>query len=692
MPVVLALTVVSLFMPARNVTIEGIGRLSFETAVTLTVGQQEAYAAPDTEILRPNDYGDEQQISTQYPDSGPHYDKVDDTGTGDGDATYLWETDASYHRDLYNLPAPSGSGTINFIKISFRVCQEGGAYAKPSLKTNLTPVDGTEISPAGAWTTYSEQWNTNPVTEAAWTWDEIDALQIGISLKGASGCTQLYVEVDYTPPAPAWLNCWAKRVKITIDHNDFAEDVTHFPVLIYLSSASGRDTPKDDVTFVFDEVAGNSKRIAVTKDDGTTQLYVEIEKWDATGEEAWLWVSKSDWTISSTTDTDIYLYYDDTQPDNDTWVGDSGSRTEVWNSNYQAVWHLSETTGGTDAFKDSTSNANHGTDSGSPGLGVTGQIGNAVEFYRDDESIDCGTDDLGFTGNDEMTFEAWFVRHTAAGWHDIVWSKGMYYRPFSLRSDGDTAMIIRFNMTGGNNDYTVSGWDEHDTNWYHFAVRLTVGASGDDWHAYENGTKVGGGECDTGTFYLHATDNTNMIGARPASPPDQVWGGIIDEVRISDIDRGDAWSTASYETQRDDLLDFGTEETLTLDISNTPASHDFQTVSESLTYTTGLTKFAVTNNSGRAIDISIQGTDMTGGVTWTLSNSCTPGPDTYGLMAGLEGGDYTIVVRKNSPFNNLVENLADSATQNWGLELWTPTSFSDGVAKSGTVTLTAICT
>ena len=47
-PVVLALTLISLFLPARQVTIKGIGRLSFETTVTLSVGSQVAYASPAT--------------------------------------------------------------------------------------------------------------------------------------------------------------------------------------------------------------------------------------------------------------------------------------------------------------------------------------------------------------------------------------------------------------------------------------------------------------------------------------------------------------------------------------------------------------------------------------------------------------------------------------------------------------------
>jgi len=99
----------------------------------------------------------------------------------------------------------------------------------------------------------------------------------------------------------------------------------------------------------------------------------------------------------------------------------------------------------------------------------------------------------------------------------------------------------------------------------------------------------------------------------------------------------------------------------------------------------------LTNNSSYAIDVTISATDMTGGITWTLSDTATPGADTYGLRAGLEGGSYNVVVRKNGPYNTLVSSLAGSGgTQNWGLQLLVPTSFSDGAVKSGTITLTAV--
>ncbi|MFC1913600.1 hypothetical protein ACFLX7_05375, partial [Chloroflexota bacterium] len=106
------------------------------------------------------------------------------------------------------------------------------------------------------------------------------------------------------------------------------------------------------------------------------------------------------------------------------------------------------------------------------------------------------------------------------------------------------------------------------------------------------------------------------------------------------------------------------------------------------TTATGLTYFTVTNNSAFSINITITGTSMTGGTTWTLDDTATPGSDTYGLNAGLEGGSYNIIV-KNSAGNTLVASLASSGTQRWGLQLLAPTIFTGGGANSGTVTLTA---
>lgn len=166
-----------------------------------------------TEILRPDAAGDQTGITYGYPGATIHWSLVDEA-VADDVISYVYSRALNYQRDLYNLPAHSvGSGTISSIKIYFRISISNAVnivYAKPSQKSGVTVTDGTEVSKTGVTTfeTFSQTYTTNPATGVAWTWDEIDALQIGVQLKADyndpmpnAGCTQVYVEVDYTPPS-----------------------------------------------------------------------------------------------------------------------------------------------------------------------------------------------------------------------------------------------------------------------------------------------------------------------------------------------------------------------------------------------------------------------------------------------------------------------------------------------------------
>ena len=124
-------------------------------------------------------------------------------------------------------------------------------------------------------------------------------------------------------------------------------------------------------------------------------------------------------------------------------------------------------------------------------------------------------------------------------------------------------------------------------------------------------------------------------------------------------------------------------------ISNTPSSYNFGQVTPDAALSTGLNYFSVTNNSASAVNITIGGTDLTGGITWNLSDTATPGAATAGLKAGLNGGSYNIVIKKTAPLNTLKSNLAINASQGWGFQLLSPTDDTDSIQKSGTVTLTA---
>lgn len=161
------------------------------------------------EVLRPNAQGDECEIEYQVGASCPdHYLNVDeivaDTTTRVGSKSY-----SAYQRDLYNIETHSiGSGVINFIKVYARCISFGSPdqnSLKIGMKTGGTLYEGDEEQlEDDVWINYFKQWDTNLQAERAWSWDDIDALQIGISLRASSGlqyysdCTQVWVVVDYT--------------------------------------------------------------------------------------------------------------------------------------------------------------------------------------------------------------------------------------------------------------------------------------------------------------------------------------------------------------------------------------------------------------------------------------------------------------------------------------------------------------
>jgi hypothetical protein len=170
--------------------------------------------AYDAEILRPAGPGDDTEIKDQYPDSGENWDKVDDV-TADDFQTYL-STDFfnQYRTDLYRLAdyQPREEGVVKDIKsvtVFFRFAgstdghDDYAAYAKPVIKTYGNVYEGKpEVQTSGNFTTRSYEWKGNPATAKRWTWDEVNSLQAGISLKGdkvhhPALVTQVYVAVNY---------------------------------------------------------------------------------------------------------------------------------------------------------------------------------------------------------------------------------------------------------------------------------------------------------------------------------------------------------------------------------------------------------------------------------------------------------------------------------------------------------------
>jgi len=100
-------------------------------------------------------------------------------------------------------------------------------------------------------------------------------------------------------------------------------------------------------------------------------------------------------------------------------------------------------------------------------------------------------------------------------------------------------------------------------------------------------------------------------------------------------------------------------------------------------------KETITNTGSVAEDIDVKVAAFTGGVGWTISLDDTPAENEVSVRAGITGTtNAAAMVQVITTDSEIIDNLAASGTKKVCLSLKTGT-FTDGVAKSGTLTYTA---
>ena len=338
--------------------------------------------------------------------------------------------------------------------------------------------------------------------------------------------------------AGGWLAGWDKRIRIDVDADKVDGDLTFFPVLVKLSSSSGIGA--DDTTVVFDELGANSLKIAVTQADGTTEMYVDIEKWDEVAEEAWIWTSIAGWVIDDTVDTTLYLYFDNDHADNAAFVGASGSvvAQSVWDANFKLVDHLQDNAANT-TF-DSTSNNVDGLKKGNnEPIETTGYIGDAQDFDNLDDFIDYGAaGPQAMADTDPFTLE-WIINTPDSTFNTLIGSTFGFYR--ILLHSADT---VRWH---DGLDYQIVGYLGSFINQ---RVQLTVTAdAGRLVKTYRDGTLVAGER-------VIATTEMDLRYLGTQSNLANFYDGMIDEYRVSDVVRAAEWIKATSSTNLDDFVTF----------------------------------------------------------------------------------------------------------------------------------------
>ena len=171
-----------------------------------------------TLAIRPNGAGDLTEIDAQSPNTGEHWDKVDEADPHDSDDTTVHQptVGASQATDLYNLESISDS-IINITNVTVYAtwARQGGAVLDPKFWIKIKTGGTIYTTPSWdneptSYTTRSYAWATNPQSGVTWIVADINALQAGIMLERviAGGvdpygkCTQVYVVITYAPFVP----------------------------------------------------------------------------------------------------------------------------------------------------------------------------------------------------------------------------------------------------------------------------------------------------------------------------------------------------------------------------------------------------------------------------------------------------------------------------------------------------------
>ena len=369
------------------------------------------------------------------------------------------------------------------------------------------------------------------------------------------------------------------KLKLIIDSSKVDGELTDFPVNITLSSEAG--STGYDATAVFDELStiSGTKKIAITDSDDN-QLYTEIERWDWSAEEANLWVKVP--AVSSVSGTILYLYYDSTQSDNVTYVGDTGDTPakSVWDANFMGVWHMAQDPNGdgAGAIKDSTSNTNDGTPAGTMLTAdlVDGKVGKEIDFDGTDDAISTANDaSLNFGTSTDFTIESLIKFSASQPDYTGLFVKGETpneWTGYQLLLAGNK--VVGEIKDGINQIGVVDGFQTttalNDNAWHY--VNFVVNRSTTNALLY-----VDSAQDATVTKAVIGNDIDNAVSAFIGKERTSAlfFNGIIDEVRISSTARSAAWIKATYYSSWDDFITFSE---ITAFIFSNPIPADLSTV------------------------------------------------------------------------------------------------------------------
>ena len=324
-------------------------------------------------------------------------------------------------------------------------------------------------------------------------------------------------------------NDFDSNIEIIVNSSLIDDDLTNFPLLVHYDGGSLQGN-----------ILANASDIAFFDSTNSTQFNHEVESYNATSGELWAWVNVT--SVTSGSDTVFYMYYGDS--DGGYEVGYNPE--DVWDSNYVFVGHCADTD---DWLGDSTSNGVNFVENGNPsgyqatGIASYGVDGDGVDDYFTNNTLDV-------TGYAEMMVEVWYKSPSYSA-DDKIYLFGSRWNtaPEDVRfgykegatGTGDTGCDYTWDdsVDEGGQDYN----HDADTNWHYYVTSIDANS-----HVYGYRDKVRTLTDSSVNFDFGNMDNLHGIGARSYHGSPLPFRGILDEVRISDLDRSHAWLNATFDS------------------------------------------------------------------------------------------------------------------------------------------------
>jgi hypothetical protein len=317
--------------------------------------------------------------------------------------------------------------------------------------------------------------------------------------------------------------------EIIIDHAMISgsHDLYNFPLLISIIDDDLHDKAQmdgDDIAFSY-----NGAWL-----DHEIELYNQTYSSSQAQLVAWVSIPR----ISPSLNTSIRMYYGNAT------MSSRQNPNGVWINNYIGVWHLSESTG---SALDSTSYSTSGTVSGTVSRGATGKADGAYDFGNNGQ-IDFGDPSDGHfdMGTGSFTISFWINVDQSISWYQLPLYKGattQYDVGYDFETDQD-ATALSFRICDDSENLGESPFMDIDLDTWMYVTGI-VDRTLDRIHIFKNGLQVGSGG------NIASVGNINNANHLYISAAVGSWeiDGIMDEIRICNVQRSAGWIATEYSNQ-----------------------------------------------------------------------------------------------------------------------------------------------